>query len=121
MKKLIKIGVCEGRHPLPVDYYIFPQEINPLEVEQLEEVSYSKLVEIANREEVVVQNETVVLDNQVGYQDITVKVFNAKVAIYATGLTVAVLAIVKAAKTLFAEVAVMHYDKSSDSYYEQKI
>src|SRR5690554_532350 len=108
MKK-IKIGICEGRHPLPVDHYIFPQEVNPLDVKQLEAISTMRLVEISIQEEVEIKNTTVVLDNQVGYHDITIAVYDAKAMIYATGLTVAVLAVVKSAKQLFKEVVVMHY------------
>lgn len=120
MKK-IRIGICKGRHPLPVKYYVFPQEVNPLDVVQLEAISIKSLVEIATQEGVEIKNTTVILDNQVDYHDITVAVYNATVAIYATGLTVAVLAVVKAAKQLFKEVVVMHYDRDSDSYYEQEI
>jgi|SRR5690554_1021651 len=119
--KLIKIGICEGRHPLPVNHYIFPQEINPLEVEKLERISTKRLVEIANQEKIEIKNTSVILGNQVGYHDITIAVYDAKLLVYATGLTVAVLAVVKAAKHLFKEVVVMHYDRDSNSYYEQKI
>src|SRR5690554_3689884 len=113
--KEIRIGICKGRHPLPVDYYVFPQEVNPLEVEQLEEISNKRLIEIAIQEKAKIENATVVLSNQVDYHDITVAVYNATVAIYATGLTVAVLAVVKAAKHLYKKVVVMHYDRDSDS------
>lgn len=120
-EKILKVGVCEGRHPLPVNYYIFPQEINPLEVEELETTSSFRLIEIAIQEGLEVIHTSIILNNQVGYNDIMVRVFDAELHIYATGLTVAVLAVVKAAKKLFKSVVVMHYDRDSGNYYEQKM
>src|SRR5690554_465878 len=119
--KIVRIGVCEGRHPLPVKHYIFPQEINPLEVYELEAASYYKLIEIAEKEKLQVTHSTITLSNQVGYNDVTVRVYDAVAAIYVTGLTVAVLAVVKAAKILFEEVVVMHYDRDKGTYYEQEM
>ena len=47
--------------------------------------------------------------------------YNIELEIVVTGLTVATLAIVKAAMSLVRHCTCLHYDKDSNSYYKQKM
>lgn len=93
--EILKIGVCKGRHEMPCDFYIFGSEIkDPTDVKSLEleaEASISALV----------------------------KDSNTRLEIYITGLTVAVIAVLKAAIKYSVNVVAMHYDIRTNKYYEQ--
>ena len=95
--EVVKIGVCKGRHEMPCDFYVFGSEIkDPTDVKSLEleaEASISALV----------------------------KDSNIRLEIYITGLTVAVIAVIKAAIKYSVNVVAMHYDIRTNKYYEQKI
>lgn len=95
--EVLKIGVCKGRHEMPCDFYIFGSEIkDPTDVKSLEleaEASISALV----------------------------KDSNTRLEIYITGLTVAVIAVLKTAIKYSVNVVAMHYDTRTGKYYEQKI
>ena len=91
--RAISAGLCEGRHPLPVDMYIFGHEIaDPTDVCSLYEAAYAAIPE-----------------------DIT------HIDLYATGLTVATLAVVQVCSDREISLTVMHYDLKSGTYYPQII
>lgn len=94
MEKILKIGVCEGRHEMPVDKYIYGQQVNPLDVIGLETQAEKRLLELKGD------------CNQLH--------------LYVTGLTVAVIATLKMAMEMFDSVVLLHYNRDSNSYYQQK-
>ena len=94
MEKILKIGVCEGRHEMPVEKYIYGQQVNPLDVNELETQAEKRLLELKGD------------CNQLH--------------LYVTGLTVAVIAAIKAAIKMFDSVVLLHYNRDSNSYYQQK-
>lgn len=93
MEKILKIGVCEGRHEMPVEKYIYGQQVNPLDVNGLETQAEKRLLELKGD------------CNQLH--------------LYVTGLTVAVIATIKVAKEMFDSVVLLHYNRDSNSYYQQ--
>ena len=93
MEKILKIGVCEGRHEMPVEKYIYGQQVNPLDVNELETQAEKRLLELKGD------------CNQLH--------------LYVTGLTVAVIAAIKAAIKMFDSVVLLHYNRDSNSYYHQ--
>lgn len=116
MKKTLNFGVCEGRHEMPVNGYIFPAEITAEEMRNPEGLT--------NRARGFFTGEFAGMDATTriisyGYDDICVTVPDCEVRLYATGLTVAVLAAVKALHQLCVPVTVMHYDRESGDYFEQ--
>lgn len=120
MKKLI-IGVCEGRHEMPCTQYIFGQEVDPLDVISLARTANERLFDLADEAGLEWQECPARVPFQVGYADVYTMAYNADCVIYATGLTVAVMAVVKAAFDRFDGVVLMHYDRESGQYYEQRI
>lgn len=95
-QEIIKVGVCRGRHEMPCDYYVFDSEIkDPTDVELIEVVAEAIISSLAKG--------------------------NKRFEIYVTGLTVAVIAVIKAAIKYSTNVVAMHYDTRTGKYYEQKI
>lgn len=93
--KTFKMALCEGRHDIPeaVDGSIFGFEIDPLHPEKLEEDAAAKI------------------------HDLGIKKLN----LYVTGLSVALVAVINAAKLTGVELVLYHYDKNSDTYYTQNL
>ena len=90
---IINVGLCEGRHPIPVQEYVFPAVINPLDVEGLQETA-DQFVKLHKDEEI---------------------------HLYVTGLTIAAMAVVKACIKINASLILYHYDRDSGEYYPQKM
>lgn len=89
-----KIGLCKGRHEIKeVQEYIYPQEVNPLDVKGLEETAL----------------------------EIVSKIEADELHIYVTGLTVALIASLNACKKLNKKVVLYHFDRTSGEYYPQEV
>lgn len=48
-------------------------------------------------------------------------IWGIQLNLYVTGLTIAVIAAIKAAKNEGMDIVLWHYDRDSESYYPQKI
>jgi hypothetical protein len=89
-----KIGLCRGRHEIPgVEKYIFPETVNPLDTEGLEREAETALNAVRGD----------------------------AVDLYVTGLTVALIAALNAAKSLGIEVRLMHFDRETGGYFPQSV
>lgn len=97
----ISLGTIKGRHQLPVTDYVFNEEIRDVtNVEKIQQdVDYYFIENIAN----------------IRSKD------RVRIILYVTGLTVVTLAIVKACKLFDCELVCMHFDRESNSYFEQII
>lgn len=91
MKKVV--ALCEGRHEMPtgVSGAIFPHNINPLDVEGLEKTASNKL------------------------SDCT------ELALYVTGLTVALVAVINVCRQNGIKLTLMHFDRATGNYYQQPV
>ena len=92
MKKLC-LALCQGRHSMPTEVVgsIFGQEVNPLDVQGLEQIA---------------------LDRVKGINSLT---------LYVTGLTVALVAALNACKKAGVKVVLMHYNRDNNCYYTQEV
>ena len=89
-----KISLCKGRHEIKeVQEYIYPQEVNPLNVKGLEETA----IEIVS------------------------KIEADELHIYVTGLTVALIASLNACNKSNKKVVLYHFDRASGEYYPQEV
>jgi hypothetical protein len=93
MNNRAKLGLCgPGRHEIPeVSGYVFPAEINPLDVQGLEAHAAKELEGIT------------ALD------------------LYVTGLSVALVAVINAAIRRGVDLTLWHYDRDSGQYYPQRV
>ena len=139
MTKILKLGVCEGRHDMPSGVnFIFSElsseEIkNPLllqgkVVERLHEViAQNGLSEVTTwllpSEHLASSVPSDYLDVYGSYPSIHSSEGAVEIQLYATGLTVALLAILQAIKLVAYcnKLTVMHFDRDSGEYYEQEL
>lgn len=85
--------LCKGRHYIPqaVDDAIFPQIVNPTDIDALQRTVREKL------------------------QDVT------HLRLYVTGLTVALIEVINYCSMFDIELTLYHYNKDTNSYYEQDV
>lgn len=107
-KIVLNIATCEGRHTIApaVDGAVFGNEIAPEDL-----INSDKLKNQA----------AVALNNAVAAKSADVKAADVIVNLYITGLTVAVIAAISAAKEAEYNVVCYHYDRNSGNYYPQYI
>lgn len=94
-KPIYKIGLCEGRHPLPVNEYVFGAVIeDPTDVDGLEEVAEEFFRNL---------------------------IPDCLLELYVTGLSVALIAAINAASKYIniKNIVLMHYDSKTNTYYPQ--
>ena len=98
MKRIIEAGLCEGRHGLPCEEYIFPQIVeDPMDFDTLERI---------------VRNFIHMHDLQCG---------NGELVVYLTGLTSCTTSLIKVCNECNVTLAVMHFDNKSREYKRQGI
>lgn len=85
------MGLCQGRHNIPVEEYIFPTEINPLDYNSM----YRRAMEVVPE--------------------------NGHLTVYVTGLTAAMLSVVAACNRKHCGLTAMHYDRESGGYAAQVV
>ena len=92
---ILNMGVCWGRHNIPeaVDGFIFPEVIDIKNVKALEVAAFD------------------VLNNNP----------NARLNLFITGLTVAVIAVLNSARRLGMPVTAWHFDRETGKFFPQKI
>ena len=93
MNRILNIALCEGRHNIPqaTDGAIFPQVVNPLDLEGMAAVVATKL------------------------QDVT------DVNLYVTGLTVALVEVIRYCYNNGINLTLYHFDRDSNAYYPQVV
>ena len=87
----MKIGLCDGRHPLPCDQFVFDSIDNIFDYKQLRDTAIKVL------------------------SDCTDPV----VDLYVTGLTTALVEVLAAAKVCGKTIVLWHYDVTNDTYIPQ--
>ena len=86
-------SLCAARHNIPVPSCIFSNTVNPLDTHELELHAMKKLVSYKKQH----------------------------IAVYVTGLSVALVAVINACKNLNIKLTLMHYDKNNGEYYQQEV
>lgn len=108
MKKILNMAVCAGRHNIPQAYdgAIFVKELTSEQLknpEQLEQIAY-----------IAICNTTMAKWKNINLSTISLN-------LYVPGLTVAVIAAIKAAKSNNIDITLWHFDRDNNDYYSQKI
>lgn len=85
-------GLCRGRHKMPIDNYIYPENSSdPTDVQSL----------TTQAAKILPQSDSV--------------------AIYVTGLTVALVAALNVCRTRNISVTLLHYNAATGEYYAQTV
>ncbi len=112
----IKIGLCAGRHPMPVEEYIFTGTVNPTDFSAMETV-----VEQFVLSRVGLTTDTrEALDQRHG-EDVPCYTGKHGLIVYVTGLTACTAAVIKVCALNGVPLTLMHYDTASGQYAPQEI
>ena len=114
MKKVV--GLCAGRHDIPVEGYIFDMEINPTDTKAIEKVAF----EWVEKNCTIIKRYGIGL-NQADNEDVKIFTSDTELVLYVTGLTIALAAVVKACIVNGIPLTLMHYDRERGEYFEQII
>ena len=122
--KTIKVGLCQGRHNIPdVQGYVFGQFLAPellTNSQGLEQAAEGALWDLLTEHDSFCHACGVKVSHDWCEHE-SPRVGDFKVALYATGLTVALLAAINAIKKLGGQITVMHYDRESGDYFPQEV
>lgn len=101
----LNMGLCEGRHEIPqvTDGYIFPSEVNPIDLRQLNNIAVDRLMDICEKE----------------YND--KKQIIGQLNLYVTGLTVALIEVLNICKMYGIRVTLYHYNRDTNDYFPQEV
>jgi len=92
--KNLSMELCKARHETPAtDGAIFGNEVDPTDTTGLEKCALERLSELQAE----------------------------KLDLYVTGLTVALIAVLNAARELGIEVTLWHFDRETGGYYKQEV
>lgn len=114
---MIKAGLINGRHNLPVDRYIFNSEIKDVH-------DYTGIREEINRfllNEVGIETRWGTGINQSDYTEVESFVGKEDLLVYVTGLSCVTAELVACCMRNGVKLTLMHYDKAVDEYRPQPI
>ena len=115
--KNVVVGLIKGRHEMPVDKYIFEEEIK--DVFDFQEISKAimKFLETT----VGIKRTYGCGLNQNGYEDIEIFVGEKKLIVYVTGLTCVTAELIKLCALNGVDLTLMHYNNANGEYVPQII
>lgn len=85
------LGLCAGRHELPVEGYVFGNIVDPTDLQGMMNTAHESLQDVESLE------------------------------LYVTGLTVACTTVIRYCINNLTPLKLMHFDRDSGSYYPQVI
>ena len=110
------VGLCASRHPMPVTEFIFPEVVNPTDFDGMEKTVEDFILHHVG----LTVTERQALDQRYG-EDVPCWTGKRSLIVYVTGLTAAVLAVVKVCALNGVSLTLMHYDRESGEYLPQQI
>lgn len=113
----VVVGLCAGRHDMPVGEFIFPTEVDPTDFEGMQHTVDAFL---DNRVGTHLSNYgTRFNDNELS--DIEVTTGDRPLVVYVTGLTACVAAVIRGCVYRGIELTLMHYDRTTGAYLPQVV
>lgn len=115
-RKEVKVGLIEGRHPLPVEGYMLKEIKNVLDFQSIER-------EVRNwiNKNITFKKVMGGATNQCDYTDVMVFTSVERLVVYITGLTAVTAAVIKVSSEMGVKLTLMHYDREEDRYLPQQI
>ena len=115
---IIRVGVCKGRHEMPVENYVFDFIEDPTDVNAMREVAIKYFFRLWEK----LPHKNCYFCDENG-NDVPFGKVDAKIEIYVTGLTVAVIEVLQAALYYFSgfDITLMHFDLKSGEYFPQRL
>lgn len=109
---VVRVGLCEGHHSVPVEGYIFPAEIDPLDIAGMRK-------KISDFFESHLEWGTHVRPSQWSYDDYYVETSDDYVHLFVSDLTVAVAEVIHYCYDYGITLILFHYDRDTGEYYPQ--
>lgn len=117
MKEIVTLGLTEGRHDLPpVDGFIFPMEVDPTDLDYINNTVHEKLVEFVGIHKV-----PRIGINQDSYDDVACFEGKKHLHLYVTGLTILTAAVISFCALNGISLTLLHYDREKGDYYSQRL
>lgn len=108
---MVKVGLINNRHPMPVQNYIFEKEIeNVFDFESIKNEIKEFILEWCSY-----------CINQTDSQSVSVYSGKNELVCYITGLSSVTAALVQVCAVYGVELTLMHYDRDTDEYVPQVI
>lgn len=108
----VVVGLCAGRHDMPVEEFIFPQVVDPTDFRGMEFVVGDFI-----KSRVGIHEE---IQSDTG-GEFEVTFGDRPLVVYVTGLTACVVAVVKVCMFYGVDLTLMHYDRASGGYLPQVV
>lgn len=102
----VTLGLCKGRHDMPVDGYVFDEIPEPTNTAALEKEAYRSIFKYATE-----RSWTTTGDIGSGLT----------VNLYVTGLTTALIAVLNVCRKNNIKVMLWHYDRETGHYFSQEV
>lgn len=112
----LTVGLCAGRHPMPVEEYIFPEPISTFDTDAINQYAANWVDEHCD-----ISLTWGIGLNQADDYDVQIYYGGFELVLYVTGLTVATAAVIRACALYGVPLTLMHYNPQSGEYYPQKI
>lgn len=109
--KTITVGLIKGRHDMPVDSYIFDEDINPMDFDVIEDgvVDWINSIGRFKLEDSFLMFPYLPEDGGI------------QVVLYVTGLSAALASVIRWCAKCHIFLTLMHYDKETGEYKPQEI
>lgn len=114
-KRIVVAGLVAGRHPLPVELYVFETVQNPTDFEGMQRVADQWVFDHCKPEV-----HFGVGPSQTDYTDVPMNI-GTPLVLYVTGLTAALAAVVGACHRMGVPLTLMHYDSLREKYISQEV
>lgn len=107
----ISLGLCKGRHEMPVKDFVFNGELNPTDINEINHQARKWLTTLNKR-----------FSKSTGYnlEDCT----SVNFEIYVTGLTVALIEVINVLKLSLKDnvsITLKHFDREANNYFPQQV
>lgn len=113
----IVVGLCAGRHDMPVGEFIFQMEVAPTDFEGMQHTVDAFLDSRVGTH--LSHYGTRFNDNEMS--DIEVVTGDRPLVVYVTGLTACVAAVIRGCVYRGIELTLMHYDRTTGDYLPQVV
>lgn len=128
----VVVGLCAGRHDMPVKEFIFPQVVDPTDFEGMKSVAMDFIKSHVGTKPSMhgpLYNYCGVHPGYDGYGGIDWESIDymdfmdgdKPLVVYVTGLTACVAAVISACVSCGVDLTLMHYDRASGGYLPQVV
>ena len=112
----VVVGLCAGRHVMPVTDFIYSETVDPTDFSGMEKVAEDFILQHVG----LTATERQALDQRYG-EDVPCWTGKRSLIVYVTGLTACTAAVIKVCALNGVSLTLMHYDRESGEYMPQRI